>query len=62
MGKKLTRNQLHTIQVKAKELRQRAGFKTVSVKKYNLKQCEAVKKAAQIVLHKPKQKSFRFKK
>jgi hypothetical protein len=61
-GKKLTKQKMHEIQVLAKRIRATRGSRKVTVTKYNMKQCDAVKQAANSILRKPKQKSIRFKK
>jgi len=61
-GKKLTVSQLKEIQREAKKIRENGGYKTVTVKKYRIKQKDAVKSAAQKVLHKTRQGALRFKK
>jgi hypothetical protein len=60
-GKKLTKQKMHEIQLLAKKIRASRGSKKVTVTKYNMKQCEAVRLAANSILKKPKQASLRFK-
>ncbi|MCL1867425.1 MAG: hypothetical protein FWF72_00520 [Paludibacter sp.] len=61
-GKKMTPNQMRRIVKSARVIRENAGSRKVTVKKYNMKWRDAISRAAKKVLHPSRQKSIRFKK
>ena len=59
-GKKMTPKQMRLIVKTARGIREHAGSRNITVKKYNMKWCEAIKRGAKQVLHPARQTRIRF--